>query len=101
MLSVSVGYCCFIWGQGFFCVCVLVVLVLFFAWDFFVGFFCGLVWFCFAGVTILIICMKFLFSPSALSVCGTDSSREVNECYCISEEELFHAITLKVHERTE
>lgn len=40
-------YCCLVWGQGFFCVCVLVVLVLFFAWDFFVGFFCGLVWFCF------------------------------------------------------
>lgn len=90
-------------GSGFFlCVCVGC-----FGFVFCLGFFCGvflwfgLVLFCFAGVTILIICMKFLFSPSALSVCGTDSSREVNECYCISEEELFHAITLKVHERTE
>jgi len=50
---------------------------------------------------ILIICMKSLLSPSALSVCGTDSSREVNEYHCISEEELFHAITLKAYERTE
>lgn len=53
------------------------------------------------GVNIFIICMKSLLSSSALSVCRTDSSREVNECHCISEEELFHAITLKVHERTE
>jgi len=45
--------------------------------------------------------MKSLLSPSALSVCGTDSSREVNEYHCISEEELFHAITLKAYERTE
>lgn len=50
---------------------------------------------------ILIICMKSLVSSSALGICGTDSSREVNECHCISEEELFHAITLKVQERTD
>lgn len=41
------------------------------------------------------------FSASAFGVCGTDSSREVNECHCISEQELFHAITLKVYERIE
>lgn len=52
-------------------------------------------------VCILIICMKSLLSPSASGICGTDSSGEVNECHCISEKELFHAITLKVYERTE
>lgn len=55
----------------------------------------------FLGRNILIICMKSLVSSSALGISGTDSSREVNECHCISEKELFHAITLKVHERTD
>lgn len=53
-------------------------------------------------MNIFITCVKSLLSLSVLTVRGTDSSREVNECCCISEEELFHAITLKVHgERSE
>lgn len=77
-LSVTNSFCrlaehfCLVWGRGFF-----------------------------FGRNILIICMKSLVSSSALGISGTDSSREVNECHCISEKELFHAITLKVHERTD
>lgn len=52
-------------------------------------------------VNILITYMESFLSAPAFGVCGTDSSREVNECHCISEEELFHAITLKVYERIE